>query len=77
MTTLHAAHALVEDRIEADVTITFGPDGRIEAVTPDTPPAGERIAGLVLPGMANLHSHAFQRAMLGLTERAGPEGDTF
>ena len=27
--------------------------------------------------MPNLHSHAFQRAMAGLTERAGPEGDSF
>ena len=27
--------------------------------------------------MPNLHSHAFQRAMAGLAERAGPEGDNF
>ena len=27
--------------------------------------------------MPNLHSHAFQRAMAGLTQRAGPEGDSF
>ncbi|HEY0647861.1 amidohydrolase family protein, partial [Phenylobacterium sp.] len=30
-----------------------------------------------LPGMPNLHSHAFQRAMAGLTEVRGPEGDSF
>ena len=34
-------------------------------------------AGLVIPGLPNLHSHAFQRAMAGLAERAGPEGDSF
>ncbi len=34
------------------------------------------LAGPVLPGMANLHSHAFQRAMAGLTEvRGAPEDD--
>ena len=31
----------------------------------------------VLPGMPNLHSHAFQRAIAGLTERTGPGGDDF
>ncbi len=36
-----------------------------------------RVPGVVVPGIANLHSHAFQRAMAGLAERAGPEGDDF
>lgn len=31
----------------------------------------------VLPGMPNLHSHAFQRAMAGLAERRGPRSDSF
>jgi formiminoglutamate deiminase len=30
-----------------------------------------------VPGLANLHSHAFQRAMAGLTERRGSESDSF
>ena len=30
-----------------------------------------------MPGLPDLHSHAFQRAMAGLAERAGPEGDNF
>ena len=30
-----------------------------------------------LPGVANTHSHAFQRAMSGLTERRGPGADSF
>ena len=33
--------------------------------------------GWVLPGMPNLHSHAFQRAMAGLAERRGPSDDSF
>ena len=37
---------------------------------------GTALGGPVLPGMANLHSHAFQRAMAGLTElRGAPEDD--
>jgi formimidoylglutamate deiminase len=35
------------------------------------------LRGVAVPGMPNLHSHAFQRAMAGLTERAGPAGDNF
>jgi formimidoylglutamate deiminase len=34
-------------------------------------------ARFVLPGMPNLHSHAFQRAMAGLAERRGPGDDSF
>ena len=37
----------------------------------------QRVSGVVLPGLPNLHSHAFQRAMAGLTERRGSEADSF
>ncbi len=37
----------------------------------------EKMNGPVIPGMANLHSHAFQRAMAGLTQKAGPQSDSF
>ncbi|WP_298284933.1 formimidoylglutamate deiminase [Acidocella sp.] len=33
--------------------------------------------GIALPGMPNLHSHVFQRAFAGLTERRGPGADSF
>jgi len=39
--------------------------------------AGERLGRWVLPGMPNLHSHAFQRAMAGLAERKGKSDDSF
>ena len=42
-----------------------------------TPEDVERLDGPVLPGMANLHSHAFQRAMAGLAETRGPGEDDF
>ncbi|MGE3671173.1 MAG: formimidoylglutamate deiminase, partial [Polyangiaceae bacterium] len=38
----------------------------------------ERVAGVLLPGVPNLHSHAFQRAFAGLTEQSGGTGkDSF
>ena len=38
---------------------------------------GERIGRFVVPGMPNLHSHAFQRAMAGLAERMTHPSDSF
>jgi formimidoylglutamate deiminase len=52
--------------------------GVIRAVHPGASPDGrERIAGIALPGLPNLHSHTFQRGMAGLAETRGPEGDSF
>jgi formiminoglutamate deiminase len=66
MTVFHAAYAWVGVQVAQDVLIeTAG--GRITAVTPNMPPAGERLPGLVLPGLANVHSHAFHRALRGRT----------
>lgn len=49
--------------------------GLFESVTADAEPApGDERAALAIPGMPNVHSHAFQRAMAGLAERAGPRG---
>lgn len=41
------------------------------------PDAADEIHDVVLPGMGNLHSHAFQRAMAGLAEARGPGDDSF
>jgi formimidoylglutamate deiminase len=49
-------------------------DGR---VVPAADAPGESLGQWVLPGMPNLHSHAFQRAMAGLTERRGHAVDSF
>jgi formimidoylglutamate deiminase len=53
-------------------------DGRIEAVRTqiDPGPADDRY-GVALPGLSNVHSHAFQRGMAGLAETRGPAGDDF
>ena len=37
----------------------------------------ERLPGIALPGLPNLHSHTFQRAMAGLSETRGPGTDSF
>jgi formimidoylglutamate deiminase len=66
--------ALLDRAVEPDVLIDIGGDGTIQAVCPRSAASAEHISGLVVPGMANLHSHAFQRAMAGLAERAGPGG---
>jgi formiminoglutamate deiminase len=43
--------------------------GRFTAVTPGSPSSGaERLTGLTLPGFANAHSHAFHRALRGVTQ---------
>jgi formiminoglutamate deiminase len=58
------------DKAEAGVLVEVG-DDRIGAVTgslTEPPPGAERLAGLTLPGLANAHSHAFQRALRGRTQ---------
>lgn len=77
MNTIWAEHALLPEGWAKNVSVTIAPDGRIKAVQANTAPAGQR-AELLMPAMANLHSHAFQRAMAGLSEARGPHPkDTF
>ncbi|RVU21024.1 formimidoylglutamate deiminase [Methylobacterium oryzihabitans] len=52
--------------------------GRIAAVAAGVAPeAADERHGIAVPGLSNLHSHAFQRGMAGLAETRGPERDTF
>src|SRR5262245_45017059 len=75
---LHVSNALLDDGWRRDVLFTIT-ERRIAAVEPGTaaPPEAERLSGLAVPGIPNVHSHAFQRAMAGLVERGGPEEDSF
>jgi formiminoglutamate deiminase len=76
-TAIHAAHALLPDGWSDSVRIEIV-DGRIAKITAGTDPeAADQRAGLVVPGMADLHSHAFQRGMAGLAEQRGPADDSF
>ncbi len=65
-------HALLADGFHADIRITHE-DGVITDIAPGR--AAHHIAGATLPGMVNLHSHAFQRSFAGATEYAGGGGD--
>jgi formimidoylglutamate deiminase len=78
VSSLFARHALLPQGWAADVLIAWDADGNLVSVTPGAaPPAVTAQAELVLPGMVNLHSHAFQRALGGLTETAGDSPDSF
>jgi len=60
------------------VAIEWDAAGEIVRAEPGASGQGMAIAaGPVLPGMPNLHSHAFQRAMAGLAERRGHASDDF
>jgi len=63
----------------ADVRIEADAAGWITSVASGAAPgAARRLRGAVIPGVPNLHSHAFQRAMAGAAERRSPEGrDSF
>lgn len=61
-----------------NVKLEIGSDGtirKVEKSVSDHPP--ERFTGTVIPGMPNIHSHAFQRAMAGLAEHQTSAADSF
>jgi formiminoglutamate deiminase len=70
-------HALLADGWADRVRVEVA-QGVIGALQADAEPeADDERGGIAVPGLPNLHSHAFQRAMAGLTEVRGPEGDSF
>ena len=78
MTSAIASHAWLPDGWHAQVLLEWDRQGRLSKVQPNADATGhERIDGIVIPGMPNLHSHAFQRAMAGLTEYRANPADSF
>ncbi|HWE88266.1 MAG TPA: formimidoylglutamate deiminase [Pseudonocardiaceae bacterium] len=59
-------HAWLPSGIAGGVRVEVA-DGRVSAVVPNRPRAGTILSGLTLPGLANVHSHAFHRALRGRT----------
>lgn len=58
--------------------IQLNEKGRIESIVDDsTATADLTLTGLVIPGIPNLHSHAHQRAIVGLTEHRAADHDDF
>ncbi len=77
MVVLHAARALTPDGWKSDVRVAIE-DGVIVAVESGAAAReGDERHAIMTPAAANLHSHAFQRAMAGLAEIRGREVDTF
>ena len=77
MSALFAESALLPSGWAGGVRLEIAPAGDLASCETGGPEGAERLAGTVLPGMPNIHSHAFQRAMAGLTERAGGGEDSF
>ena len=76
MTSFWFRHALLPSGWADDVRIDVD-GGRITTVTAAAAPHGSRFDGIAIPGVPNVHSHAFQRGMAGLTEIRGPGEDSF
>ncbi|MDO9075158.1 MAG: formimidoylglutamate deiminase [Rubrivivax sp.] len=74
-----APQAWLQGAWAEDVLLRAGPDGRWAEIHPGTacPPWSERLPGPVLPALVNAHSHAFQRAFVGLAERRESDPDDF
>jgi formimidoylglutamate deiminase len=72
-----AASALLADGWADAVDIGIDANGDIETICADTPYSSGERAGVLIPAIPNVHSHAHQRAMAGLGERAGHSADSF
>lgn len=72
MTTFWCEHAQLPDKVHRGVRLTVA-DGRFTEVAVDTKPRDTdvRLRGVVLPGFANAHSHAFHRMLRGRTHGDG------
>jgi len=75
MSSLFARHALLENGWADNIRLHWDKVGNLTQIELNaTARAHEVTEQFVLPGMVNLHSHAFQRAMAGMTEIAGGGG---
>jgi formimidoylglutamate deiminase len=75
MSTVFARKALLAEGWANNVRLHVGA-GRIQDLEVGVAPeAEERQADVVIPGLCNAHSHAFQRALVGRTEQRSPDGE--
>ena len=74
MSSLYARKALLPNGWAMAVRFDIS-EGRIQSITPAASMNNDDLeAGVVIPGVCNAHSHAFQRALAGRTERRSPAG---
>lgn len=77
MPSLHFASALLPSGWAEDVQVVIS-NGAITSVSAAVPPgSADEQHEVAIPGIASLHSHAFQRGMAGLAEISGHATDTF
>ena len=76
---LWAPQAWVGGGWQPRVQMAIGADGCFSHIAVDVPAAADAypLPGPVLPGLVNAHSHAFQRAFVGLAERREAAQDDF
>ncbi len=77
MTSLFATSALTADGWRANVRLALAGGVIVGCDCDVMPTPADECHGVLLPGMPNLHSHAFQRGMAGLTEVRGDLPDSF
>lgn len=72
MTSWWCEHAWLPPGVVASRVLVETADGRINSVEAgvDPLPRSTRLHGLVIPGLANVHSHAFHRALRGRTQNS-------
>ena len=74
---LYFEQALLPDGWRNHVAVEVDAQGFVAVITPDAQEPGQTFSGIALPGMPNLHSHAFQRGMAGLAETPSASSDSF
>lgn len=75
---MFARHALLPQGWASNVRLHWDAYGDLTEIELDASAhAYEKQQHFVLPGMVNLHSHSFQRALAGMTETAGEGPDSF
>lgn len=82
MQKIWAKQALVSGLWQKNVRVDVDGTGHISSVKANVPetevPLDTQMCGILCPAPANIHSHGFQRAMAGMTERRGDDpGDNF
>ena len=77
---LFAEHALISEGWAQNVRISIDLDGKISDVEIEVDPGlddRQLRNRILIPAMANIHSHSFQRSMAGMTEKSVKKQDSF
>ncbi len=80
MKTIFAGQALLPTGLTENVRLCLDDKGTIKAVEVGVMPEGQEASGknkMICPAPSNLHSHAFQRAIAGMTEVGQKGKDSF